>query len=252
MYSNTWIDFYHRLASPKNFYQLSKPVVPVLAGSFVLLFVIGAYLGLLIAPTDYQQGDGYRILYVHVPAAWMSLFVYTVMALAAVVGFVWRIKTAFMVCICSAPIGAAFTLLALLSGSIWGKPMWGTWWVWDARLTSELILLFLYGGVMVLYAAYHNPKVGEKAAAILSIIGVVNVPIIHYSVVWWNSLHQGSTVLRPEGPAMSSSMLIPLLLMAASFMAFYGWVLILRMRNHILQNSRHRPWAHTLFEGAQS
>lgn len=240
--------FYHKLGSPKLFYQLSHSFIPWFAWATILLFAVGAYWGLVLAPADYQQGEAYRIMYIHVPAAWMSLFIYMSMAIAAIVGFVWRIKTAFMVCICAAPIGAAFTLIALITGSIWGKPMWGTWWEWDARLTSELILFFLYIGVLALYGAFENPKSGEKAAAILSIVGAINVPIIHYSVVWWNSLHQTSSVMKSGGPAMPVSMLILLMLIAFAFKFLYGWLLTLRLQNHIFESHLQSQWLKQLFE----
>jgi len=238
-----FVKFYHQMGSPKEFYRISAYFIPWFAGLFFLTVIVGAFWGLVIAPADYQQGEAYRIIFVHVPAAWSSLFIYVSMAIAAIGGFIWRIKTAFMVCVCSAPIGAAFTLIALATGSLWGKPMWGTWWVWDARLTSELILFFLYLGVFALYHAYDNKKTGEKAAAILSIVGAVNVPIIHYSVVWWNSLHQTSTVLKSGGPAMPASMLWPLLLMAFAFKFYYGWILFVRMRHHILTERQNSAWA---------
>jgi heme exporter protein C len=243
-----WLLFYHKLGSPKLFYQLSHKFIPWFALPAIFLFLIGALLGLFVAPTDYQQGDAYRIMYMHVPAAWMSLFVYLMMAIAAVVGFVWRIKTAFMVCICAAPIGAAFTFIALATGSIWGKPMWGTWWEWDARLTSELILLFLYLGIITLYNAFENKKSAEKAVAILSIVGAVNIPIIHYSVVWWNSLHQTSSVMKSGGPAMPASMLLPLMLIAFAFKFLFAWLLTLRLQNHIVENHLQSQWLKQLFQ----
>jgi len=164
------------------------------------------------------------------------------MTIAAIIGLVWRIKTAFLVCLCSAPIGLGFTLIALMTGSIWGKPMWGTWWAWDARLTSELILAFLYIGVMALYGAFDKQKVGEKAMAFFILVGAINIPIIHYSVIWWNSLHQGPTVFRENGPAMPWSMLLPLLIMAFAFKLFYGWILTLRMHNQIIEQSQDKSW----------
>jgi len=213
------------------------------------LFVCGAYLGLVVAPSDYQQGEAYRIIFIHVPAAWLSLLIYSVMTVAAFIALVWRIKTAFLVCLCSAPIGLGFTLIALITGAIWGKPMWGTWWVWDARLTSELILAFIYFGVIALYEAFEQPKVAEKAMALFTLVGAVNIPIIHYSVVWWNSLHQGPSVFRDGGPAMPLTMLLPLMLIALAFHFFYGWVLTLRMHNHIIEQTNDTPWLVTLFKG---
>jgi len=237
---------YHRLASPREFYKISLYVTPVFGLLFLGLTVVGAYLGLFVAPADYQQGDSFRIIYVHVPAAWLSLFIYMVMATAGAIGLIWRMKMAFIIAICSAPIGAAFTALALVTGSLWGAPIWGTWWVWDARLTSELILLFLYFGVMALYYAFEERQTAEKAVALLSVVGVVIVPVIHYSVEWWSSLHQGATVFREGGPAMPNSMLIPLLLMALGFTFFYGYTLFLRAQNMVLNNERNSRWVREL------
>ena len=244
--------FYHRLGSPREFYKISVYVTPVFGTLFLTLSVIGAYFGLFVAPADYQQGDSFRILYVHVPVAWMSLFVFVVMAVAGAIGLIWRIKMAFYVTICSAPIGAAFTALALLTGSIWGKPIWGTWWVWDARLTSELILLFLYFGVIAIYYAFEERKTAEKAAALLAVVGVVIVPIIHYSVEWWSSLHQGATVFAKGGPKMPGSMLFPLMMMAIGFMFYYGYALFLSMQNAVLKNERKSRWVNELISGVKS
>jgi len=241
------VTFYHNLASPREFYRIAGYWIPCLAAIFIILVAIGSYQALFLAPKDYQQGDSFRIIYVHVPAAWMSLFVYITMAIAGAVGLIWRMKMAFIVLISSAPIGAAFTFLALATGSLWGKPMWGTWWEWDARLTSELILLFLYFGVIALYSAFENRKTAEKASAILAIVGAVNVPIIHYSVEWWNSLHQGSTVIRADGPAMPAEMLIPLLIMAIAFKVFYGWVMLMQARNQVLEQEKNSKWVNNLF-----
>lgn len=244
--------FYHRLASPREFYRISRVLTPVFGVLFLTLSCFGAYYGLFVAPADYQQGDSYRIIFVHVPAAWLSLFIYVVMAVAGAIGLIWRMKMAFIVAICSAPIGAAFTALALITGSIWGKPIWGTWWVWDARLTSELILLFLYFGVMALYYAFEERKTAEHAMALLCVVGVVIVPIIHYSVEWWSSLHQGATVFRDGGPAMPPSMLTPLLLMALGFTFFYGYTLFLRAQNMVLSNERRSRWVRELISSEDS
>ncbi len=237
---------YHRLASPREFYKISRFTTPVFGLLFLLLTAAGTYLGLFVAPADYQQGDSFRIIYVHVPSAWLSLFIYMVMATAGAIGLIWRMKMAYVVVICSAPIGAAFTALALITGSLWGAPIWGTWWEWDARLTSELILLFLYLGAMALYYAFDDRKTGERATAVLAVVGVVIVPIIHYSVEWWSSLHQGATVFRAGGPAMPSSMLTPLLLMALGFTFFYGYCLFLRAQNMVLHNERNSRWVKDL------
>jgi heme exporter protein C len=202
----------------------------------------GTIAGLIFAPPDYQQGDAFRIVYVHAPSAWLSLFAYTTLAIAGAIGLVWRIKMGHAVAAASAPIGASFTLAALVTGSLWGRPMWGTYWAWDPRLTSELILLFLYVGVMSLRAAFEDPARGDRAAALLGIVGVVNVPIIHYSVVWWNSLHQGATIAKIGKPEMALSMLWPLLCMLLGFMCFYGGVLCMRLRGEVLNRERQAAW----------
>lgn len=234
--------WFHHLASPREFFRIAGRLTPWLGAAAGLLMVSGLYLGLFVAPPDYQQGDSYRIIFIHVPAAWMSLCVYMVMAAAAAIGLIWRIKLAHMVSICSAPIGASFTFLALATGSLWGKPMWGTWWVWDARLTSELLLLFLYLGVIALYNAFEQRRSGERAAGILAIVGVINVPIIHYSVEWWNTLHQGPTVTKLDAPSIHLSMLIPLLLMAVAFMLYYAAVLLFRVRYEVLEREHRSQW----------
>ena len=217
---------FHRLGSPREFYRISTYTTPVFGILFLVLTLIGSYNALFVAPADYQQGDSYRILFVHVPSAWLSLFIYVVMASAAAIGLIWRMKMAFVIAICSAPIGATFTALALATGSLWGAPIWGTWWEWDARLTSELILLFIYLGVMALYYAFDERSTAERAMAVLAVVGVVIVPIIHYSVEWWSSLHQGATVFREDGPAMPPSMLKPLIYNALGF-TFFLWLYII-------------------------
>ncbi len=240
------VRFFHRMASPPHYYALTQRLMPWLVTVFVLLTLAGLYGGLYLAPADYQQGDSYRIIYIHVPAAWMSLFIYMVMAIAGAIGLIWRIKLAEIVSISSAPIGASFTFIALFTGSLWGKPMWGTWWVWDARLTSELILLFLYLGVIGLYGAIDDKKVASKAVAILALVGVVNIPIIHYSVEWWNTLHQGPTVTKMDKPSIHVSMLIPLLLMALSFKSYYLIALLQRTRIELLKRERNSQWVKTM------
>lgn len=234
--------FFHKLASPPHFYRLAGVMAPWFGWVAALLILAGTYGGLVLAPPDYQQGDGFRIIYVHVPSAWMSLFIYVVMASAAGIGLIWRIKLSHAVAAASAPLGASFTFLALATGSIWGKPMWGTWWVWDARLTSELILLFLYFGYMGLRAAMDDVTKADRASAVLALVGVVNVPIIHYSVVWWNTLHQGPTVSKIAAPSISTSMLVPLLIMTLGFMAYYAALLLMRVRGEILQRERRAAW----------
>ncbi len=236
------VRFSHRMASPPHFYALTETLLPWLVGLFLLLVISGLYGGLYLAPPDYQQGDSYRIIYIHVPSAWMSLFIYVVMACAGAIALIWRIKLAEVVLISSAPVGASFTFIALVTGSLWGKPMWGTWWVWDARLTSELILLFLYLGVIGLYGAMDDKRSASKAVAILALVGVVNIPIIHYSVEWWNTLHQGPTVTKLDKPSIHISMLWPLLLMALAFKVYYLFAMLLRARVEVLQRERNSQW----------
>ncbi len=239
-------NFFHKMASPKYFYSIAGILIPWLAMACLLVTLAGLYYGLVKAPPDYQQGDSYRIMFVHVPAAWMSLFIYVVMAGAGAIGLVWHIKLAEVISISSATVGAAFTFLALVTGSIWGKPMWGTWWVWDARLTSELVLLFLYLGVIALYNAIDDKRTAARAVAILALVGVVNIPIIHYSVEWWNTLHQGPTVTKFDKPSIHLSMLIPLLLMAVSFKLYYAMVVLMRARCEVLERERHTSWVKQL------
>ena len=223
-----------RFANPNRFMRLSAAVVPWMAGATVIFGTAGLYLGLFQAPPDYQQGESVRIMYVHVPAAWMALFCYTSMAAASATALIWKHPLADLAARSTAPIGICFTFLALITGSLWGKPMWGTWWVWDARLTSVLVLFFLYLGYMALVNAFDDPARGAKAAAVLALVGFVNVPIIKFSVDWWNSLHQPASVLKLGGPSIHPSMLAPLLLMALAFTTYYFWVLLVRLRAEIL------------------
>ena len=246
---NSFMRWIHKWGSPPWFYRVSGKMLPWLTGLFVITLVYGLYGGLVLAPADYQQGDSFRIIYVHVPAAWMAMFIYIVMAVAAVVHLVWRIKIADVVLISSAPIGASFAFIALVTGSLWGKPMWGTWWTWDARLTSELLLLFIYLGIIALHAAVEDRQSAGRATAVLTLVGVVNIPIIHYSVVWWNTLHQGTTVMRLDGPAIAPQMLWPLLSMAIAFNLYYFIVMMLRARGEILARERKSRWVRELVGG---
>lgn len=223
-----------RFANPNRFLRWSDRLVPWLATVTGVLFAVGLYWALVASPPDYQQGESVRIMYVHVPAAWMALFCYTAMAGAAAVGLIWKHPLADLIAKATAPVGAAFTLLALVTGALWGKPMWGTWWVWDARLTSVLVLFFLYLGYIALNAAFDEPGRGARASAILALVGLVNVPVIKFSVDWWYTLHQPASVIRLEGPAIHASMLWPLLLMAAAFTSYYFWVLAVRVRGEIV------------------
>ena len=245
-----WL-FFHKLGSPRYFYDLSGKFLPWFGGLTLILMLLGSYWGLVIAPADYQQGDSYRIIYIHVPAAWMSLFVYIVMASAGAIGLIWKMKMADVVASCSAPLGASFTFLALVTGSLWGKPMWGTYWIWDARLTSELILMFLYLGFMGLEAAIDHKRTAASACAVLALVGVVNIPIIHYSVEWWNTLHQGPTVTKFDAPSITLDMLTPPLLMAVAFKLFYALVVFMRARCEILQRERNSGWVRELVKASQ-
>jgi heme exporter protein C len=243
----TW---FHQLASPPTFYRFADALAPWLLGAAVLLIAIAVYAGLFVAPPDYQQGDAFRIIYVHVPAAALSLSIYIAMALAGGIALIWRMKLAEVAVVAAAPIGASFTALALVTGMLWGKPMWGAYWVWDARLTSELVLLFLYFGVIGLRQAYADPRTAARACAWLALVGVVNVPIVHFSVNWWNSLHQGSTILSIDGivrPKMSTDMLWPLLTSLAGFYLFFGASWLRRMQNELLMRERRARWVRDRF-----
>ncbi len=231
-----------RLSSPPLFYRFAERSRFWLGAASVVLLGYGLIGGLVLAPPDYQQGEAFRIIYVHVPASWMSLFGYSVMAFAALVALIWRIKLAECVLVACAPVGASFTALALGTGMLWGKPMWGTYWVWDARLTSELILLFLYLGIIGLHQAINDPRAAARACALLALVGFVNVPIAHYSVEWWNTLHQGATVAKFGKPSMDASMLWPLLSMALGFTTFSMQVVMRRVQNELLWRERGNPW----------
>jgi heme exporter protein C len=235
----TW---FHRLASPPHVYAFAARLTPWLAWPATLLILGGLYGGLVLAPPDYQQGDDFRIIYVHAPSAWLSLMVYVTMASAAAIALIWRMKVAHAVAASCAPIGASFTLVALVTGSLWGRKMWGTYWEWDPRLTSELILLFLYIGYMALRSAMDELQRADRASALLAIVGVVNVPIIHYSVVWWNSLHQAPSVMKLAKPEMPASMLVPLLMMLAGFTLLFGALLLVRVRAEVLRRERSASW----------
>ena len=239
--------FLHKMASPPHFYRLAKRLAVWFAVPGYALIAYGAYAGLFVAPPDYQQGDAFRIIYVHVPSAYLSLMAYTIMAIAGGIGLIWRMKLAHAVAAAAAPLGAWFTFVALATGSIWGRPMWGTWWEWtDPRLMSELILLFLYFGYMALRAAIDDTAKADKASAVLALVGVVNVVIVHYSVEWWSSLHQGQTILAEGGPAMDPAMLYPLLAMIAGFSLVFGALLLRRVRTEVLHRQRRTRWVREL------
>lgn len=241
--------FLYQLASPKNFYALTGRFVPWLAVSAMLTLIVGVFWGLVFAPPDYQQGEAYRIIYVHVPSAFLSMALYAWMGFLAVLLLVWRIKIAGLLISIVAQIGACMAFLALVTGSIWGKPMWGAWWVWDARLTSELVLLLLYAAILATHQAVKNKEDGDKIIAILTLVGLVDLPIIHYSVYWWNTLHQGATLSAFAKPKIAASMLYPLLLTLLGFFLYSLWVILEKARNELLYRERRQSWAKIQFEG---
>jgi len=241
----------YKFGSPQHFYAASRCAVPYLGWACLGLFLLGLAGGLWFAPPDYQQGHGFRIIYVHVPSAWMSLFIYVIMAAAGATGLIWKVKVADALARASAPLGAIFTVLALATGSIWGKPMWGAWWVWDARLTSELILLFLYLGYIALQGAIEDRRMAARAGAVLALVGLVNIPIIHYSVEWWNTLHQGPTVTKLDAPSIHASMLVPLLVMALAYMFYFFALVLVRARCELLELERNSTWVREI-TGAKS
>jgi heme exporter protein C len=217
-------------------------MMPWFAWAAAILIAVGLYMSFFVAPTDYKQGEGYRIIFVHVPAAWMSMFIYVVMAAWSAIGLVFNTRLSAMMARAMAPTGAMFTFLALWTGAFWGKPMWGTWWVWDARLTSELILLFLYIGFIALTSAIDDPRRGDRAGAILALVGVVNIPIIYYSVKWWNTLHQGATIRVGEESTMAATMLVTMLIMTLGFWMYSIAVTLSRVRCIILERERNTTW----------
>ncbi len=231
-----------KYSSPQTFFPLAGKMAPWFAGAALIFCVLGLYIGFFVAPTDHQQGEAYRIIFIHVGAAWMSMFLYLVMAFWAGVGLVFNTRLSGMMATALAPTGALFTFIALWTGSLWGKPTWGTWWVWDARLTSELILLFLYFGFMALQAAIDEPRRADKAAAVLALVGAVNIPIIYYSVQWWNTLHQGASVSLTQAPTMAATMLLGMLLMALGFWMYSIAVSLVRVRCIILERERTTDW----------
>jgi len=231
-----------RYAAPATFYPLAGRLQPVFTALAIGLTIAGLGLGFLVAPTDAQQGEGYRIIFVHVPASWIAMFLYCVMAFWAAVGLAFRIRLAAMTASAIAPTGALFAVLSLLTGALWGKPMWGTWWVWDARLTSTLVLLFLYLGFIALQAAIDDPRRADKAGAILAIVGVVNVPVIYFSVRWWNTLHQGATISFTKSASIAPTMLWAMLLMALAFWMYAIAVVLMRLRIVLLERESHTEW----------
>jgi heme exporter protein C len=222
------------LANPARFMRVSAALLPWCAAATALLLAVGLILALFVAPPDYQQGEAVRIMYVHVPAAYMASLIYVVVAAGSAVALIWRHPLADIAAQEAAPLGAGFTLICLVSGSLWGEPMWGTWWVWDARLTSVLVLFFLYLGYIALVHAFDDPTRGARAGAILALVGVVNLPIIKFSVDWWNTLHQPDSIFRLGGPTIAAAMLWPLGVMALGFTLFFVTLLLVRMRSRLL------------------
>lgn len=236
----------HPYANPEISYHFAGKILPWCARFAFAFLTIGITWALLFAPADYQQGDTFRIFYLHVPAAMLSMGIYLGMAIAALSSLVWQLKLADASAAAMAPIGATFTFIALLTGAAWGKPMWGTWWIWDARLTSELILLFLYLGVMALHNAFKDKTLAGKAAGILALVGVINLPIIKYSVEWWNTLHQGATVSKLGQPSMTADMFWPFLVCFIGFAFLVTTLICLRFRTEILNRNSMRPWVREL------
>jgi len=239
---------WRRYASPQAFYPLAGKLIPVLWVAAVALLALGLVAGFFIAPTDHQQGDAYRIIFVHVPAAWLSMLIYLAMAFWAAVGLVLNTRLSSMMARALAPTGAMFTFLALWTGALWGRPTWGAWWVWDARLTSELILLFLYVGFMALQSTIEEPRRADRAGAVLALVGVVNVPVIYFSVQWWNTLHQGASISLRSAPLMSSSMLVGMLVCALGAWAYTFAAALTRLRCIVLERERHTEWVAQLPE----
>ena len=242
---------FHKLGSPKWFYGIASRLIPWLMASSLLLLAVGVTWGLLFAPPERWQGNSYRIIFIHVPSAFIAESCYIMMAVAGVVTLVWRMKLADVFVKAAAPIGAALCFLSLFTGAVWGKPTWGTWWVWDARLTSMLILLFLYFGVIALRAAIDDAQTAARAVAVLSLVGVVNIPIIKYSVEWWNTLHQKASFTITSKPAMPPEMYLPLLIMVLAFYLFFAWVICVRMQAEILDRERRTRWVRDIVAGAR-
>ncbi len=242
----------HPYANPATTYHLGQKLTPWFGAVSAIFLIIGLTWALLFAPADYQQGDSFRIFYLHVPAASLSMGIYLGMAIAALCGLVWQLKLSDAAVAALAPIGAVFTLIALVTGAAWGKPMWGTWWVWDARLTSELVLLFLYLGVIALNNAFEDKQMGGKAASIIAVVGVINLPIIKYSVEWWNTLHQGATVSKLGKPAMSMEMFWPFVVCFLGFAFLVAYIACIRFNTELLLRNSSRPWVKALLTNTQS
>ncbi|HYF98021.1 MAG TPA: heme ABC transporter permease CcmC [Coxiellaceae bacterium] len=240
--------FIHQLGSPKSCYRFAGRLLPWVAVLCLLSFGYGLAGALYWAPADYQQGEVFRIIYLHVPCAILSMAIYAWMSVNVILYLVWKLKVADMMAKVSAPMGATFTFLALLTGSLWGKPTWGTYWIWDARLSSELILLFVYLGIILLRSSLMDPVAAAKMSGILTLVGCVNLPIIHYSVVWWHTLHQGATLLQFARPKIAPQMLQPLLVLIVAFSLYFAWWLLLRLRTELLAREQKSQWIAELFK----
>lgn len=240
-----WINSY---AQPEKAYAACNTLLPYFVVVLCVCFPLGTIWGLAYAPTDYQQFDVYRIIYIHVPSATLSLSTYVAMASAAFVGIVWQWRSAFMTMMALAPIGAVVCFISLFTGAVWGKPTWGTYWIWDARLTSQLILLFLYLGVIALYVSFDDKQQGSKASAVMAIVGVINIPIIKYSVEWWNTLHQGATISKLDKPSMPAEMVTPLVIAMLGMAGYIGTVSLIRLKNELIKRDAHRPWVANILQ----
>ncbi len=244
-----WINSF---AQPEKAYSACNSLLPYFVFVMCLCLPVGFIWGLAFSPTDYQQFDVYRIIYIHVPTSTLSLSAYVAMAVAAFIGIVWQWRSAFMFMIAIAPLGAVITFISLFTGAVWGKPTWGTYWIWDARLTSQLILLFLYMGVIALYLSFDDKQQGSKAAAVMAMVGVVNIPIIKYSVEWWNTLHQTATISKLDKPSMPLEMVVPLLTAMLGMAGFIATVATIRMKNELIKRDAHRPWVSATLEREQA
>ncbi len=232
--------------SPEGYYNFTSVIVPWLLLLALTFITYGLYLGLFIAPPDYQQGDAFRIMYVHVPSAWISLFAYSIVFFSAIISLIWHIKVYDTILLASCKLGALFTLFTLITGAIWGKPMWGTWWAWDARLTSELILFFIYISILLLHGSFDDKKKATISVNILAIIGFINIPIIHFSVEWWNTLHQGPSVIKLSAPSIAGEMLSPLIITAIGFTLFFLGAMFKSSQNILLDNEKNKSWVKSI------
>jgi heme exporter protein C len=233
---------WYKYAAPVNFYPLAGKILPWFTGLTILLFAVGLYMSFFVAPTDFQQGNSYRIIFIHVPAAWMGMFLYVLLAIYAGIGWAFNARLGSMMATAIAPTGAIFTFISLVTGSLWGKPAWGVYWVWDARMTSTLILMFLYIGFISLQSSIEDTRRADRAGAVLALVGLINIPIIYFSVQWWNTLHQGATIRIASKPTMAPAMLAAMLVLLAACWIYSIAVVLARVRIIILEREREAPW----------